>query len=240
MDTARVIDNLVNWIREKNKEAGTEGLILGLSGGIDSALVATLADKACPGKVLGVIMPCHSQKEDMEHARLLAEHLGIDYLIVDLSGIYDQYLSLVGFNSSDNQTMAASNIKPRLRMITLYYQAQQRKYLVLGTGNRTELEMGYFTKYGDGGVDLLPIGGLVKNQVRELSRSLGVPQVIIDKPPSAGLWQGQTDEEEIGLTYEEMDKYILTGEARSEVKEKMDRLHRIGLHKLSMSPIGKY
>lgn len=111
--------------------------------------------------------------------------------------------------------LASANLKPRLRMLTLYYYANNLNYLVAGTGNKSELMVGYFTKYGDGGVDILPIGGLVKAKVRELAGELGIPKEIIDKPPSAGLWDGQTDEEEIGITYEDLDKGILALESGS-------------------------
>ena len=136
--------------------------------------------------------------------------------------------------------MAVANIKPRLRMITLYYYAQQKNYLVLGTTNRTELTIGYFTKHGDGGSDLLPLGGLVKWQVRELARYLEVPEVVIDKPPSAGLWEGQTDEGEIGLSYEELDRFILTGQGSDQVKNRVENLYRSSLHKRQFPPIGVF
>jgi len=111
-----------------------------------------------------------------------------------------------------------------LRMVTLYYIANQLGYMVAGSGNRSELTVGYFTKYGDGGVDILPLGNLVKSQVRELARCLGIPREIIDKPPSAGLWEGQTDEAEMGLSYEALDNFILTGKATEEVREKVEAM----------------
>ncbi|HMA60650.1 MAG TPA: NAD(+) synthase, partial [Halanaerobiales bacterium] len=132
---------------------------------------------------------------------------------------------------------ALANAKPRLRMVTLYYYAAQNNYLVLGTDNWSELKVGYFTKYGDGGIDLTILGRLVKTEVRELAEHLVVPQEIIDKKPSAGLWQDQTDEDEMGLTYEELDRYILTGEAEPEVKEKIENLSSKNSHKLEPIPI---
>lgn len=236
MDTAKIADKLVNWIKNKVQGAGGRGVILGLSGGIDSAVVAGLASRAFPDSTLGVIMPCHSLAMDAEHAKLAAEHFKIPYRTVDLAPIYDSFLDVLR-DDKESHKLAAANIKPRLRMTTLYYLAQERGYLVLGTGNRTELTIGYFTKYGDGGVDLLPIGGLVKDQVRELARYLNVPEVIILKPPSAGLWEGQTDEGEMGLTYKDLDNYILTGEASLEVRDDIDRLHRISEHKRNTAPI---
>jgi len=133
--------------------------------------------------------------------------------------------------------LALANIKPRLRMTALYYVANRFNYLVAGTENRSELTVGYFTKYGDGGADILPIANLVKSQVYELARFLGVPEKILRRTPSAGLWAGQIDEAEMGLTYEQLDRYILTGEAPRHVKERIEHLHRISEHKRQRPPI---
>jgi len=127
--------------------------------------------------------------------------------------------------------LAEANLKVRLRMLTLYYFANQLNYIVVGSGNRSELAVGYFTKYGDGGVDILPLGNLVKAQVKELASFLGIPQEIIDKPPSAGLWEGQTDEGELGFSYDELDRYLATGEASDKVKNKIDSMMTAGEHK---------
>jgi NAD+ synthase len=149
-------------------------------------------------------MPCHSNPTDLEHARLLATKFDIETEYVDLGPVFDRLMvSLPG--GSD---LAAANLKPRLRMATLYYFANSRNYLVAGTGNKSEITVGYFTKYGDGGADLLPLGDLLKYQVRELACELGVPEEVIAKPPSAGLWAGQTDEGEMGITYDELDRTI--------------------------------
>ncbi|MGE5403735.1 MAG: NAD+ synthase [Candidatus Saccharibacteria bacterium] len=239
MEAAVVAEKLVEWLRARAKEAGASGAVFGLSGGIDSAVVAGLAKRAFADNTLGVIMPSHSISQDAEHAKLVADAFGIKTKIVDLTPVYDSVLGSLG-ESAGPHPLAAANIKPRLRMITLYYLAQKHNYLVLGTGNRSELHMGYFTKYGDGGVDLLPIGKLVKQQVRELAVYLGVPQPIIDKPPSAGLWEGQTDEDEMGITYADLDRYILAGEATDAVKTKVDDLHRKSEHKRNMPPVGDF
>ncbi|MGE5543656.1 MAG: NAD(+) synthase [Bacillota bacterium] len=236
MEAAVMAGKLAGWIREKTIDAGCEGVVLGISGGIDSAVVAGLAVRAFPNNTLGVIMPCESLPEDIEHGRLVAQKYGFELKVVDLFPIYKSLVGLLQEQDSPRTNLARANIKPRLRMITLYYYAQERNYLVLGTGNRSELTIGYFTKYGDGGVDLLPIGGLVKSQVRQLARYLEVPEVIIDKPPSAGLWEGQTDEGEIGLSYEELDRFILTGQGSERVKERIENLSRISRHKLQPPP----
>jgi len=201
MDLAHHISE---WIKEKVEEAGAEGVVLGLSGGVDSSLTAALAKKALGDKVLVLLMPCHSDPTDLEHARRMATQFDIETEYVDLGPVFDRLMASLPRGSD----MAVANLKPRLRMATLYYFANSRNYLVAGTGNKSELTAGYFTKYGDGGADLLPLGDLLKSQVRELARELGVPEVIITKPPSAGLWAGQTDEEEMGITYDELDRTI--------------------------------
>nr|MCU0256832.1 NAD(+) synthase [Vicinamibacterales bacterium] len=135
--------------------------------------------------------------------------------------------------------LAQANLKPRLRMTTLYYVANRLNYLVAGTGNRTEIAIGYYTKYGDGGVDLLPLGALVKSEVRALARELGVPAPIIEKPPSAGLWIGQTDEGEMGFTYAELEDYLLRGPdaVAPATVMKIERLVRASEHKRHLPPV---
>jgi NAD+ synthase len=184
-------------------------------------------------------MPCHSAASDIEDARLAARELGIPTATVELDGVLDALLELLPQTDGgpDAGKLAVANIKPRLRMTTLYYFANLRGCLVVGTGNRSEAAMGYSTKYGDAGVDILPLGNLLKSQVRDLARHLGVPERIIAKPPSAGLWEGQTDEEEMGLAYEELDCYLATGEASEEVRRMVDSQSRATAHKLAPPPI---
>lgn len=196
-----IAERIVRWLWEKVEAAGAKGLVVGLSGGVDSACTAALAKRAVGDEVLGVLMPCHSDPVDAEYALMAAGALGIETMTVDLGPAYD---ALLGALPPDGR-MAAANVKPRLRMTALYYLASARNNLVAGTGNKSELMIGYFTKYGDGGVDLEPLGGLYKRQVIELAHVLGVPQAIIDRPPSAGLWAGQTDEGEMGITYLVLD-----------------------------------
>ncbi|TYP48698.1 NAD+ synthase [Thermosediminibacter litoriperuensis] len=228
MEIAKVCDSLVDWLRERINEAGARGAVFGLSGGIDSAVVGALCKRAFPKSCLGLIMPCYSNLKDEEDAVKVAEKFGIPYKKIVLNSVYDEFLNIL--DKSDDK-MAIANIKPRLRMITLYYYAALNNYLVVGTGNKSELTVGYFTKYGDGGVDLLPLGNLVKKQVRGLAVYLGIPQDIIEKPPTGGLWEGQTDEGEMGITYEELDNYILTGRAKPEIEEKIKSMNRKSEHK---------
>jgi|SRR3989344_751368 len=215
----KITKKITNWIKEKVKEANAKGVVVGLSGGIDSSLVATLCKKAFPKDTLGIIMPCISNPEDMKHAKLVAKKFNISTKTIDLGESFKVlYSSLENkpFVKEDSKRTFIANIKPRLRMTTLYYFANKLNYLVVGTDNKTESMLGYFTKYGDGGVDLLPISNLYKKDVRELARYLKLPQEIITKKPSAGLWNGQTDEGEIGVSYEEMDE-ILTRIEKNEI-----------------------
>ncbi|WP_237660997.1 NAD(+) synthase [Tepidanaerobacter sp. GT38] len=220
---------LVTWLQEYAKQAGAAGAVFGMSGGIDSAVVSVLCKKAFEENALGLIMPCYSDENDEKDARLVADKFGIKYHTVVLNSVYDEFLNAV---EQTDKKMAKANIKPRLRMMTLYYYASIKNYLVVGSENKSELTVGYFTKYGDGGADLWPIGNLVKSQVKQLASYLGIPQEIIDKPPAAGLWKGQTDEQEMGITYDELDQYILTGHATApEIEAKIKALHKNSEHK---------
>lgn len=196
---------IIKWIKAKIKSTGAKGLIFGLSGGIDSAVVSALAKKAVGNNHLAVMMPCHSSKMSICDARAVIRKLGIKAKKIDLTPVYNCAVKTLGKANK----LAKANLKARLRMITLYYHANTLNYLVVGTGNLSELVMGYYTKYGDGGVDILPIADLLKSQVRTLAKSLGIPKAIIEKAPTADLWAGQTDEEEMGITYEQLDEIIL-------------------------------
>lgn len=232
---------LVNWIRNQGEQAGTRGVVFGLSGGIDSAVVGALCKRAYPKNCLALILPCYSGEQDLRDAELVAENFNLETKVIFLDHVYDCLLKIlessVGGNSCEVLHMALVNIKPRLRMLVLYYFASLENYLVVGTGNRSELTVGYFTKHGDGGVDLLPLGSLVKSQVRTLAYCLGVPESIILKPPSAGLWENQTDEEEMGITYAVLDEYLLRGEAPGEAREKIELMRQRSEHKRRMPSI---
>lgn len=235
------IDAISRWIKDQVEQAGAQGVVLGLSGGIDSAVVAAIAQRSLGEAVLGLILPCHSHKKDEEDALRIASHLHLETVTVNLSPLYDTVLTILP--PADQQVTA--NLKPRLRMTVLYYFAGIRNYLVAGTGNRCEIAVGYFTKYGDGAVDLLPLGDLIKSQVKDLARRLGIPEDIIAKPPSAGLLPGQTDEGELGLTYDQLEQVLLEGSSGSgtttpdEVRARVEELmHKAG-HKTTPIPVYK-
>lgn len=237
MDAAAQVERISAWIRERAQEAGVQGLVLGLSGGVDSAVVAGLAVRAMPGRVHTFILPCHSQPEDARLARAVAEAFGLEPETIVLDEAYDFLRRVFGVNGAPQPgNLADANLKSRLRMVTLYYQANLRNCLVLGTGNRSEIAVGYFTKWGDGAVDLLPIAGLVKREVYELARYLGVPQAVVERPPTGGLWPGQTDEGEMGLSYAEIDEYLLTGNVPPATAAKIQRRIAANEHKRRMPP----
>lgn len=218
-----LVQELCDWIRDKITKAKAEGVVFGLSGGIDSAVVVALSMKVFPKNTLAIIMPCYNLETDTDDAMDLINKFNVSYKIIDLSKVYDSFIYLLKDKEKEKEEsfkLADANVKPRLRMITLYYFANKLNYLVMGTGNKSELMIGYFTKYGDGGADILPLGNLLKNQVKELAEYLGIPKKIINKPPSAGLWAGQTDEEEIGINYNQLDKYLKEGKLNNKIIEK--------------------
>jgi NAD+ synthase len=249
MDYTRLADEIANWMSAKLGQAGAKGFVVGLSGGVDSATTAALCKCAAGREVLGVWLPCHSAPEDEADAHLAAEALGIEITTVDLCAVYDAFLAsleqavpLVKDPSQHRYHMARANLKPRLRMSALYYLAQYHNYLVAGTGNKPELMVGFFTKYGDGGVDLEPLGELYKHEVRGLARALGVPQEIVGRTPSPGLWPGQTDEGEMGITYAEIDAILAAWDASQKPDLSDDRIAKVEsmvsrtAHKRTMPP----
>ncbi len=237
LDYDKVETKIINWIKEKVQEAGMEGAVVGLSGGIDSAVTSLLCQKAFPNHFLAVILPCNSQQQDIIDAENFAKENDFDYLVKDLSSVLEEMLVTLTGNKTAKNKLSVVNIKPRLRMTVLYYYAAENNYLVVGTDNWSELKVGYFTKHGDGGVDIAPLGTLVKTEVRQLASHLNIPHKIINKPPSAGLWEGQTDEEELGISYQELDKYILTGKAQKDTRKKVEKMADNNRHKLEPIPV---
>jgi NAD+ synthase len=206
IDPESIKVKIENFIRKKVKEAKATGIVIGLSGGIDSTIVASLCKSALgKDRVLGLIIPSkNTTDEDIQDAKDIANQLNIDTKTIKISGLEEQFESFLNYDKEIDR-VAIGNILPRLRMTILYFHANSMNRLVVGTGNKSELLIGYFTKYGDGGVDILPIGDLYKTQVRQLAEHLGISKNLIWKVPTAGLWKNQTDENEIGLKYEILD-----------------------------------
>ncbi|MDK7722449.1 NAD(+) synthase [Peptoniphilus lacrimalis] len=237
MNYEKLRDDLVIWLRERAQEAHAKGFIFGLSGGIDSAVVAGLAKRVFPENSLGLIMPCDSIDDDKNDALKIAKSLDLEVKVVDLTNTYNELLK-ASFTSENK--LARSNIKPRLRMTTLYYYGQDLGYLVVGPSNGSEWYVGYSTKYGDSGADIYPIANILKTDIFKLAKALDLPDFIIEKKPSAGLWKGQSDESEMGFTYEVLDSYI-RGEKipEEEIKKKIDGMHNRSNHKRMPVPMFK-
>jgi len=244
-------NEIVSWLRQRLTTAAARGFVVGLSGGLDSAVVIRLCQLAAPGQVTGVIMPCGSDPRDEADARLLVDHFQVPALQIDLEGAYeavvDQARTALGLlpqemapppGPESSMRVPLANIRPRLRMTTLYFVANSLNYLVAGTGNKSELTIGYFTKHGDGAVDLLPIGHLLKGDVKRLAKALDVPAAIIEKAPSAGLWAGQTDEEEMGFTYADLERYLADGPegVSPALALRLERMIRLTEHKRLLPP----
>jgi len=234
-------------MRRQLVSAGARGFVVGLSGGVDSAVVLRLAQLAAPHATLGLMLPCHSDPRDEEDAAMVAAHFSAPTQRIDLSGPYDvlmaslqpavqsipKHIAQAPTADPHHAQLPPANVKPRLRMTTLYFAANSLGYLVAGTGHRAELAVGYFTKYGDGAADVLPLGRLLKSDVRALARELGVPPAIAERPAGAGLWTGQNDEQEMGFTYIELERYLNDGPqaVSPALAMKIERLMRASEHK---------
>ncbi len=232
-------EKLVTWIADCVHSAKMSGTVFGMSGGVDSSVVAVLCKRAFSNNCMGLIMPCYSSPLDREHAEKVATKFNIPLKVVRLDKVFDALVRELGedplkLRKSSKPEMEFANIKPRLRMTTLYYYAKKHSYLVVGSSNRSEIAMGYFTKWGDSGVDIMPIGELLKRDVVDLARYLGVPSEIIEKPPSAGLWIGQTDEEEMGINYADLDAFLSTGRAKPWIKQKIKSSIELNKHRSEM------
>ncbi|MDF1543786.1 MAG: NAD+ synthase [bacterium] len=206
LDLKQTLQTLTEFLRKQLESSGLEGFVVGLSGGIDSALSSSLAVNAVgKDRILGILMPFRtSSTESVSDARELAAHLGIKTREIDISPMVDAYFPEI----SENLLLRAGNKMARERMSILFDIAAETRSLVLGTGNRTEIALGYTTWYGDSACSINPLAELYKREVRKLSAMLDVPKSILTKAPSADLWTGQTDEGEIGVTYEEIDKLL--------------------------------
>lgn len=233
-DYAKEFADRVSYIRELVEKSGVSGIVYGNSGGKDCSLVGILCKFACENTV-GIMMPCASKRnfeQDMKDAKEVSEHFGIQSRVIDLTDVRQCVMDRLSAITTLTPA-AVNNIAPRLRMTTLYAVAASENRLVAGTGNRSEAYMGYFTKWGDGACDFNPISDLTATEVIEFLKWLTAPACVINKAPSAGLFDGQTDEDEMGVTYNAIDTYILTGEASERDKKVIDRFHRVSEHKRS-------
>lgn len=240
---AKYAQNIVKWLRERVETAGANGLVVGVSGGVDSAVVGALIKKALPDRAKGLILPCYSGVQDIEHGKKVADAVGLACDVLDLTEAHRSIMSGLDFvdpGDSDKHKKSLrasdSNLRARLRMSAVYAYANYHGYLVVGTDNAAELHIGYFTKYGDGGVDLLPIAQMLKCEVFHMARMLGVPSEVVYKAPSAGLWEGQTDEGEIGVSYDEIDRVLMEEKVEEEAFSIIERMHKVSEHKRNTPP----
>lgn len=225
-------ENRVGFIKSLMAESGAKGIVYGNSGGKDSALVGILCKAACDN-TLGIILPCTTKRnydEDSVDAMAVAEKYGIETRTVDLTPVKDAAIKAIG-GVTELNNQALSNLAPRIRMLTLYAVAASEGRLVAGTGNRSEAYVGYFTKWGDGAHDFNPISDLTVTEIYEFLRFLEAPARIIEKAPSAALFDGQTDEQEMGVSYAELDAYIAGESVAEDKKAIIDRLHNVSEHK---------
>ena len=242
-------EGAIAWIKEYVKQTGAKGVVVGNSGGKDSATVIAMATKAL-GKenVVAVSMPCHSISNDFDDAKLVADTFGVNFLKVDLTDTYNELEKAIhisiGQESLEEKAFlikalsneATINIKPRLRMTTLYGIAQSLGYLVIGTGNLCEAMVGYTTKWGDNSSDFNPIGNFTVDEVLAIGKYLGVPEKILKKAPNDGLG-GKTDEEKMGIQYSQIAEMIETGNTEEHAKKEILKRYHASKHKRQLVPV---
>lgn len=242
------VSNIAKWIKDKVESAGAKGVVLGMSSGVDCSTVARLCQEAGVNIHL-VIMPYGNtmdKSKSYEHAMKLINNFNFKYHVFNIKPAVDvlkiaENSELINEENSSNIELAQANIRPRVRMTYLYQYAQINNLLVIGTGNLSERTVGYFTKWGDGACDLNPLANLTKREVYILAKYLQVPKCIINKKPSAELWEGQSDEEELGITYEKIDNFILNGTTGNEYDDELIKLKNAkALHKLNQIPTYNY
>ena len=214
--------------------------VLGLSGGVDSSLAAALALKAVgKEKLKCIMMPINSNPADLNDALRLANELDLDYVVIDASETCNQYVRDLAKSGIALSRDSLSNLKARIRMCILYAYAQEHRGLVIGTDNKDERFTGYFTKHGDGACDILPIAHLLKEEVVKAAKMLGVPTDLAERVPTAGLFEGQTDETQMGVTYKDLDAYLKGKKVDPEAEKRILYLNRISAHKRDKTPMPK-
>ena len=242
MNPDSIVQYMTDWLKEQVGKTKASGVVIGVSGGVDSAVAAVIAKRAFPQGCLAVLLPIESYMLDRKDSTVLVEKFDIPYEIAELDNVYHLLLTQLESHIKVEGKLGQlirGNLKARLRMLTLYYFAQAHNYLVLGTTNKSEMSIGYTTKYGDSAVDLQLLADLLKSEVFEIARYLQIPRAIINKPPSGGLWAGQTDESEMGITYQQLDGYLRTKKGDPEVVNKVQRMFEISEHKRRMPLICK-
>lgn len=235
-------ENAIKWIYNYVEKIGAKGVVVGNSGGKDSATVIAMATKALgKDRVCTIAMPCNSINADLEDARLVAKTFDVPFLEVNLSNTYNELENTINSSLTNMELNKDSqiNIKPRLRMTTLYAIAQTLGYLVIGTGNLCESMVGYTTKWGDSSYDFNPIANFTVDEVLAIGEYLGVPDKIIHKAPNDGLG-GQTDEEKMGVTYKQIAEYIETGKTEKNAMENIERRNKASKHKREPVPVYKF
>ena len=234
------LKDVEKFLKEYLENTHCKTYILGISGGVDSSLCAALARNAVgKDRLLCLIMPIESSKKDEEDAKLLAQELDLNYVVVDGSEIFRSYVKTYKELGQDFDRSTLGNLKARIRMSILYSFAQKYNGLVIGTDNADERYTGYFTKHGDGACDILPIAHLLKGEVVEASKILGISDYLAERVPTASLYEGQTDELEMGITYKDLDHYILGGKVDEAVEKRIQHLHKISEHKRVPTPMPK-
>ncbi len=232
----QVVRTISGFLREHVETSGRGGVVIGLSGGLDSSVACALAVEALGSeRVHGLIMPDRrvTPEGDVEDAMELAKTLRVSYQIVEVDSIYDAFSEAMKFYQP-SADIPNANLRARIRMILLYYYANLKNLLVCGTGDKSEIMIGYFTKYGDGAVDILPLGDLYKTQVRELARRLNLPRKIVEKPSSPRLLPGQTAEGELGVGYDEIDRILYLHFERGLAPEEIERRAGIERRKIDV------
>ena len=238
MELKEYLLEIEEFLKKYLEESHCKSYVLGLSGGVDSSLVAAIARKAVgKDKLYCYAIDVESNPKDIEDAKQVAKELDLNLEVINLTETYKSYLK--NLNGNEFIRLTKSNLKVRMRMVALFAYAQEHSGLVLGTDNMDERYVGYFTKYGDGAADVLPIVYLTKKEVKEAAELYGLSSLLANRIPSAGLFEGQTDETEMGIKYEDLDKYLLGGKVDKAVEERIEYLHRISEHKRKDIPTPK-